>query len=293
MRSLINYTGDGPTWRSTARGGGAGKGGGGNSTTTSQTTYSPEEEARRQSVFSAGQGLYDAMAPTSGDYRGPAPVGFDPATIASQALTYGNTNQAQSIVPNAATAANFALTSGRDVNTNPYMQEAIKAAIRPQTQAFTESTLPALRMGTMAGGVAGGSRPNLNQGIAAGRLGDSIASTAATMANAGYNTGQQAATDTLRSMPQIMQGISSPASMLSQVGAQRENLAQEAENYNASQRISAVNGPWELLNSWSGLLSNMSNPITQTNSTMPRQGVSPIQGLGALGSAAGLAGKFL
>lgn len=355
MRSLINFTGDAALTRGVARGGG-GKGGGGTGTTTSQVTYSPQEEARRQQIFSIGEGLYNTMAPNVGDYRGPVPVGFDPATAMAQGLQFQNAGFAQSLMPgagnalnfatgqpqgnapyadaalrhatmqpfgssgNATGALNFALSDAVDVRNNPYLGVAMQEAMRPQIEAFERRTMPALQLGGAATGTFGSSRQGVAEGLAAQGLQQGLATTGAQMGSQAYGQGLDAQSRALgayndmvrsaiggvgqfgnqvdtavtaaRAVPTVAQGASIPGSMISQVGAQRENLAQEYANYEAAQRIAQVNQPWELLNSYAGLLSQMSNPITQTSSTMPRQGITPIQGIGALGSLASLGGKL-
>lgn len=275
-------------WFEAAAHGGGGKGGGSQSTTSStRVEYSPQEEARRQQIFNTGEGLYNAMAPGISTYRGPVPVGFDPATLAAQGLNAFNAAQFQSLTPAVAESANFALTGAKDVNSNPYLAEAMRAAIRPQVQTFTDTTLPALRMGGVASNTLGSSRQGVAEGLAAGRLQDSIAGTVAQMGSRGYESGLDASLQGLRALPSIGQGMSMPASMLSSVGAQRENLAQEVANYEAAGRTAEVNQPWELLQAYAALLQGMSNPITTSTGTVPRAGISPMQGIGAGLSAIG------
>lgn len=325
------------------------------SSTTSQVSYSPQEEARRQQVFDIGSGLYNTMAPSAGEYRGPTPVGFDPATAMAQGLQFQNagfaqnllqpgfnavdfaSNRPQSTAPyadqalvaamsqpagsrdQATGALNFALNAP-DVNNNPYLTSAIQAAIRPVTENFQNSVIPALRTGGVASGALGSSRQGVAEGLAAQGLTNKVGDIASSMASTGYGQGLDAQsralsaynsmvqgalgganqvgnlTDTsvaaARAIPGLASAASIPGSMLSGVGAQRENLAQEYANYEAAQRIAEVNQPWDLLNSYAGLLSSMSNPITTTTGTAPRQGISPIQGIGALGSLVSLGGKL-
>lgn len=333
-------------------GGGKGKQ---SSSTTSQVSYSPQEEARRQQIFNIGEGLYNSMSPSVGEYRGPIPVGFDPTSLMAQGVQLQNAGFAQSLLQpgygavnfaagrpqgvapyadnalihamsqpanskgNATNALNFALNAP-DVNNNPYLRAAMDAAIRPVTENYQENVMPGLRAGGVAGGSLGSSRQGVAEGLASraylNKTGDITSSMASTAYGQGldaqsralgaYNDMVRSAlggasqvgnmTDTAvaaaRAVPGLAQAASIPGSMMSGVGAQRENVAQEAANYEAAQRIAEVNQPWELLNSYAGLLSSMSNPITTQTGTMPRQGITPIQGIGALGTLGSLAGKM-
>lgn len=260
---------------------GGGKGGGGSSSTSTRVEYSPEEQAVRNKIFDIGGSLYEGMAPTAGTYRGPAPVGFDPATTAAQGLQVYNTGQTQALTPQAAQAANFGLTGALDVNSNPYLGRAMEAAIRPQVQNFQQNVMPSLAMGGLGTGSYSSSRQGVAEGLAAQALINKVGDTTAQMGSSAYNTGLDASLQTLRALPSVGQFMSAPASMLSQVGAQRENLAQEAENYGAAGRTAEVNQPWELLNSYANLVSGMSNPTTIQTGNTPRQGISPLQGVGA------------
>lgn len=291
MRRLINYTGDSPVFAGVPRKGSS-KGGGGGSSTT-QVVYSPSEQAARDAIFAQGEALYNQGLPTAGTYQGARPVGADSATTLAQNLGIGTGMAAQgSVVPAALDAARFALTDARDVNSNPYLQGAIQAAVRPAINTFNEQTIPALRMAGMTSGSLGGSRQGVAEGIAARGLQDTVADTAMKMASAGYQSGLDASLSTARNLPQIMSGVSAPASMISSVGAQRENIASEQEAYNALVREQAISGPWQLLQARAGLMQGMANPTTTTNTNMPRAGITPTQILGTGMGIAGLAGKL-
>lgn len=291
MRTLINFTGDSLTWRGMRFGGGPSP----PSTTTSQVKYSPEEEAARNAVFKEGERLYNQTLPQATTYQGPRPVGTDPATELAQNMGLQTGMAAQgSTVPSAINATNFQLNNAADVRSNPYLQGAIQAAVDPQVRNFTNSVLPALRMNGMMSGSFGSDAQALGEGQAVDALQRNISNTAASMANTGYQTGLEAQSSTLRNLPSIMQGIQAPTSMISGVGAQRENIASENEAYQALQREQAITGPWQLLQARAGLLSSIANPVTQTTTSGgSRQGISPMQGIGAgLGAAAMMAGKM-
>ena len=259
---------------------------------TSRVEYSPEEEARRKQIFDIGAGLYESMAPSIGTYRGPQPVGADPATTAAQGMTLMNAGGAQGLLGPAAQSSAFALNDAKYVESNPYLQQAIEAAMRPQIQTFQEKTMPALALGGVQTGTLGSSRQGIAEAGAARGLQESLASTAASMANRGYESGLEASLQAQRALPSIMESFGVPGAMVSGVGAQRENLAQEQANYEAAGRIAEVTQPWDLLNSYASLLQGMANPTTVSTSQQPRQGITLPQIIGGGLSAASLGKMF-
>lgn len=267
-----------------------GKGGGGGSSTT-QVVYSPSEQAARDAIFAQGESLYNQMLGGAGTYRGAAPVQPDQATLQGQQTALGLGGQAAGTAAQALSSANFLMRDAANVNNNPYLQQAIQAAARGVERNYLENIIPGLRTGGMVTGSLGGSRQGVAEGIAARGVNDQIGDIASKMASAGYQTGLDQMGATTRGLSQIMQGVSGPASMISGVGAQRENIAGETEAYNAAAREQAINGPWQLLQARAGLMQGMSNAATQTNTRMPSQGLSPIQGIGGLLSLGSLIGK--
>jgi hypothetical protein len=249
-------------------------------TQTTRVEYSPAEEAARSKIFSTGEGLYNFGAPTAGTYQGPAPVNYSAPSTQAFGSQMGVANQ---VAGQGVGALDFGLNRAMDVNQNPYLQAAMNAAIRPQVQTFTDQVLPSMRLGAVADGSFNGTRQGVAEGIAARGLQDSIASTTASMANAGYNSGMETSTSLLKSLPLIMSGLFAPSKAMSEVGSALETQAQQEENYAAAQRLQAENGPWQLLQNWSNLVSGMSNPTATATSTADRgsTGIGGSQILGA------------
>lgn len=268
-------------------GGGKGKQSG---SSTTQVTYSPQEQAARDKIFAEGERLYNAALPNT-TYLGPAPTPASPETQLAQNVGLATGVGAAGVIPSALGATNFALTDAPYASSNPYLQDAINAAIAPQAEAFTRTVMPSLRLGGMQTGTVGSSRQGVAEGLAAGEFARNIGRTATGMASEGYKTGLDFMGSTLRNLPSVMSGISSPASMISGVGAQKENIAAEEEAYQALQREQYLNGPWQLLQARAGLLNSMANPVTTSTQSMPRQGITPLQGVGGLLSLAPLIGK--
>jgi len=148
--------------------------------------------------------------------------------------------------------------------------------------------MPGLRMGGMQSGSLGSSRQGVAEGIASRGLTDSIANTAAMMSNAGYNTGMDNSTATLKSLPAVMTGGFMPAQGTSEVGAQIENRLGQEEAYRSNVETWQNAGPWNLLQNWAGLANSQSNPSSTTTSTGQQSGGGGGGGLGSLGTLASL-----
>jgi hypothetical protein len=135
----------------------------------------------------------------------------------------GNAGTSQALADTAAGAATFNMGAGRDVATNPYLQSAISAAIRPVTQSYTDSggVLQGIRSAAGNVGQYGGSRQGVAEGIAAGRYLNTVGDIASTMANQGYMSGMQNATQTMALAPQVSGMQTTAPGMVSAVGQQQ------------------------------------------------------------------------
>lgn len=248
-------------------------------TQTTRVEYSPEENAARNEIFAQGRQLYNFGAPTAGTYQGPKPVSY---SSPSQQAFGQQMQTAGEVAGQGVGALDFGLNRAMDVSQNPYLRAAMGAAVRPQIQAFTDQILPALRLGAVNDGSFNSSRQGIAEGLAARSLEDSIGSTTASMANAGYTSGLDASTSLLKSLPMIMSGLFAPSKAMSEVGSALETQAQQEENFRAAERLQGVNGPWQLLQNWANLTSGMSNP-SATTAGMTDRGSTGIGGGQALG----------
>lgn len=273
----------------------SGGGGGGDTTTTNKTVYSPEEEAARAKIFAEGGNLYNQQQPTSGQYLGPGVVGFSDPSQQAFGTQMRTAAAAQPTAMDALRTASFNMSpEARYVSSNPYAADAIKSALDPIQTSFTQGTLPSLRLNAQAQGSGMGTRQGVAEGLAAQAMQRTMANTASGMASNMYQQNQQNATQTAGLLPQIMQGATAPATMQSQVGTALENQAQQQENYSSAQRMQGVNGPWQMLQNWAGLVGGMSNPTTvATHSAPDRQGMNAAQGAGSIMSLLPLLAMFL
>ncbi len=292
--------------RMTLEGGGSG----GGSTTSTTQNYSPAEAARRTKVMDEAERIYNA---TSGQisqspYPGSQVIPFSPETEASQQYA---TNLATSTLPQMnqmmMDATQFGLSDVLDVNSNPYLSSAIDAAVRPIAQDYLDPNGVFSRMrgeAVQQGGYGTSSRQALAEGIAAGRYAQTIGDTAAKMSSDGYMAGLDTFTKVLGLTPSTISAMQAPVNLLSAVGAQKENLAQLQEDYEANSRLWDMNAEWTPLQNWANIVFGAgSGGSTSTSSGgMPQR--NPITGavggamtgyalgsqIGAIGGPAGAVG---
>lgn len=258
-----------------------GGGGGGNTTSTGTTTtmnYSPEEAARRAQVMDEAQRVYNATGgQISGSaYPGSSPAPFSRETEVSQQLAVQNAAAAQDQVNNINQGVNYGLTGAMDVENNPYLDKAIAAAVRPIQESYTDAggVMSQIRTGAGQAGQQGGTRQGIAEGIAAGRMAQAQGDTAAKIASDAYNKGQETFQKTLTFAPQAMEAGMTPVNWLSSVGAQKENLAQAQQDYEANSRLWQMNAPWVPLQNYASLVYGGSAPSTSVLSTSQGGGVS-------------------
>lgn len=244
--------------------------GGGGSTKSTNTTvnYSPAEAARRAQVMDEAQRIYGA---TSGSmraaaYPGAIPVGFSDATQVAQNLAVSNAASAQDSVANIQKGVDYGLNKAMDVNNNPYLQQAMQAAVRGIDRNYTDAggVMAGIRSNAALNGQYGGSRQGIAEGIAAARHDQQVADTVAGMATDAYNKGQETFTKTLTFAPQAIEANNIPVTMLSGVGAQQENLAMEQANYDANARMWGLNAPWMPLQNYASIVYGGATPSTST-----------------------------
>ncbi len=103
--------------------------------------------------------------------------------------------------------------------TNPALQAATEAAVRPLTQAFEQNILPNIRGEANLAGQFGGSRQGIAEGIAGQGLLQSVGDVSATMQSQAYQTALENMTRSLFAAPGITGLTTLPSDILSTVGA--------------------------------------------------------------------------
>ena len=321
---------------------GGGGGGGGNTTSTNTSiNYSPEEAARRTQVMDEAQRVYNQSAGqmTSAGYPGAVPVGMDWNTAQGQELMrqgagtvmnqIGQTQQAGASAANAlqqnaqmgnyqnaqmAQGVNYGLNGAMNVKNNPYLQQAMQAAINPVTDAWQGAggALAQQRQAAQQAGQVGSSRAGIAEGITNRAYLNKVGDITAQMGNQAYETGQKTFGTTLSQIPawqksavenasaqsdflknqagalqQVTNAAQAPGAMYSAVGAQNENLQREWADYQANQRMWGLNAPWVPLQNYASIVYGGSAPSTQAtaSSTAARNPLGQVVGAGLTGAA--------
>lgn len=302
--------------------GGGGSGDSQNTTTATTMNFSPEEAARRTQVMDEAQRMYWATAGQTGSsqYPGSAPVAVSAETYAGQDLTRMGAQQVlggvnQTLAANAqagqgvakqqavgdaqnnvmAQGLGYGLNGAMNVQNNPYLAQAMQAAIRPITESYTDpgGVMSGIRTNASQMGQVGSSRQGVAEGIAAGRYAQAVGDTTAKMGTAAYDQGQKTFSSALSNVPTWMnasqgnaqlgidyqkamgsglQNLTSaaqaPGAMYSGIGAQNENIAKEWADYAANQRMWGINAPWIPLQNYAGIVYGGSAPSTSSSSSM-------------------------
>lgn len=164
--------------------------------TTGQTRIAGEQSPFLQDLWGRAQQMFGQSSP---------------GTEAMQQFAGGG---AQDIMGEATGAWKGALQA--DPTKSPFFQSAVGAATRPMVEQFTQSVIPQLRSGAVAGGTFGGSRRGLAEGMGAEALARQMGDVASQMGQQAYGQGMQARTQALGMAPQMMQMGFTPGQMMEQ-----------------------------------------------------------------------------
>lgn len=149
---------------------------------------------------------------------------------------------------------NYGLTGALDVENNPYLHQAMGAALRPLTQAYSGAggALSQTRSGAQNAGQVGSSRQGIAEGITNRAYMDNVQDVVSKMGTAAYDRGQDTYSRTLAMFPQLMQQQSASAN------------AAQGQAKTASDMVKADMAGASLSNDW---LKNQTGALQQiTNS---------------------------
>jgi hypothetical protein len=107
-----------------------------------------------------------------------------------------------------------------NVETNPYLQQAMQSAIRPVTQAFQENVLPQITTNFSVGTDAyDQSREGIARGVATRGYLDTVGDITSNMSNRAYETGLQGTQNMIGQVPNLSQAIMQPGQQMWNIGA--------------------------------------------------------------------------
>lgn len=193
-------------------------------TQTSTYQLAPEQ---REILNLAMPGLRSFAATVPQRYPGTRISPFDPSQVAGQEMALAASPIQAGLAGNAADASNFYL-SGDIWNpaSNPALQGAVDAAVRPITENLTERQLPAIRGEAITTGNFGSSRQGIAEGIANREASRAIGDTASKLVQGQYDTNVGAQLKAMGLLPTVQGAQVQPAITTSGVGDVRQNLAQ-------------------------------------------------------------------
>lgn len=202
-------------------------------TQTTQSVLSPEQ---RELMDLAMPGVRSFAATVPKRYQGSGVAGFDPAQQQGQEMALQAAGAQGTVADNAANTSNY-WTSGNvwDPANNPALKGAVDAAVRPVTEQYNETVMPAIRGGAMqAGQQFGGSRRGVAEGLAARDYTRNVGDTASKVVNDNYQTNVNAQLRALGLAPTTQAALTQPAVTTSGVGDVRQALQQALLSENVS-----------------------------------------------------------
>jgi hypothetical protein len=209
--------------------------GGGSPSQPTQTTKYELSPEQRQLMDLAMPGVRDFAASTPQRYKGTQVAGFTPEQTQGQDMALASAAPQAELAANAAKANNF-YTSGSvwDPASNPNLQGAIDASVRPITQQLTESQLPAIRGEAVTTGNFGGSRQGIAEGLASRGASQAIGDTASKLVQNQYQTNVDAQLKAMGLLPTVQGAQTAAATTTSGVGDVRQAMDQARINENVN-----------------------------------------------------------
>ena len=190
------------------------------------------------------QGRYqDSNSPAY--YPGQQTVGFAPETLQGQKqIVDMSTGPGQALAQGSLEAAAFNVGEGRNVNSNPFFQQAVQGAIRPVFQQLQDAGGPiqAGRNAAQAAGQYGSNRQGIAEGLSTARATQQAFDTTSAMSAAEYKAAQDRALQTAIAGQTIQQGAVQPGVSLDAVGQQNRAyqqalLDQRVAEWNYNQQL--------------------------------------------------------
>lgn len=202
--------------------------------TPSKTTQVTQQVLSEEEKALLGKAMTQIDAGLANNPKPPAVVGFDPAQTAAQEGTLAKAGAGGPLeaLSSAATKGNTFLSSGDVMNldSNPYLQGAVDAAVRPLTENFQSVVMPGVRGGAIQAGALGGSKSKQAGDYAASTYMRSVGDTTNQLLNTAYGQNLEAMLKGIALTPQTQSSALFPQVVQDSVGAQRRQLAQQQES---------------------------------------------------------------
>lgn len=212
--------------------------GGGQPTQSTTTQLSPQQQ---QIMDLALPKVQDFAASTPQRYPGSTITPFNANETAGQNQVLGAVGDINTVGKNAAQANNF-YTSGNiwDPASNPNLQHAVDATVRPLYQNLTNTVLPAIRSDATSTGNFGSSRQGIAEGLATQSTQQAAGDAASKLVQNQYDTNVNAQLKAEALAPSVQQGLTTGGTVQSGVGdvqraQQQAGLNEQVGNFNWQQ----------------------------------------------------------
>lgn len=201
--------------------------GGGSSTEPKQSTTYELSPEQRELMGLAMPGVKEFAASTPQRYQGSQVAGFTPEQIQGQGQVLGAA-PIQGDIARSAAASNEFYTSGRvwDPASNPNLQGAVDAAVRPIYEGLTEKALPAIRGEAVTTGNFGSSRQGIAEGMATREASRAAGDTASKLVQSQYETNVNAQLKAMGLLPTVQGAQTVEGTTTSGVGDVRQAMEQ-------------------------------------------------------------------
>lgn len=256
-----------------------GKSSGGKQKTTTTTEPWSGVKPYLLSGYKDAQSLYNQGAP--GYYPGQANAPMSSYTKQSldgtaQRAAYG------SPLVNAAQDQLQKTINGDYLNSNPYLQGAINAAVQPITNAFSSEVMPGIDSNFSAAGRYGSGLQGAAYNDANDTLARNIGNVSTNMAYQNYGDERQRQMQSMLFAPEMARQDYADLAMLGQAGQGYDQYNQNLINSDIEKWNYLQNADWNYLNDYIGLL-NGATGSSSTTKAPGQAGMSPLTG--ALGGA--------
>lgn len=218
-----------------------GLGGGGKSQSTETSVRLAPEQRELISLATPFLREFAEKPPTAPTTSGIA--GFDPLQTEAQQQALGARGAQQQIADQALASSDFLSTAARDIQSNPFLQGAFEAAVRPINEQLSQVALPNVRSEFDTVGAFGGTRQGIAEGLAIQGAQQTAGDITSRIGSEAFGQSLDAQIKALGLAPQTGQLQLQPAATTSAVGDVLQNFQQQLLSEQIGQEQLAQNFP--------------------------------------------------
>jgi hypothetical protein len=263
---------------------------GGTTKTTTTQKMSPQSKELLNLVMPTIKGYVNPDGSVNAStYPGQTVAPTNANQTLGQEMVLGQSGAAGASANAANTGMNF-LTSGQvlDPKSNPYLTDAINAAIRPITENYTQTVLGSIRDNAQLAGAYGYNRQGLEDAAAGSNYMKQVGDTASTMSSANYQAGLDAMSRSMAFAPGVQQMLYTPGAAVAGVGQQQQQQSQAQIDAAVQKFYQQQYLPLSLAEEIAGIAyGNPSGSVTSTGQGGGTSGLQSALGLGAAGASLG------